>query len=154
LVDALAASPLGSRWLTHLAGCTTIHSSAPTAVDNARHRLADLGLRSGDACLDALVAPWRARLAAPTVEYGTPGRVVLAAALAHAGYRDDPVLAVADRRLALIRRDGWRLPAALLPEHDGYWVSAAHLGLEDDRRRRAAPEVESTLRVLDAAVGP
>jgi hypothetical protein len=44
----------------------------------------------------------------------------------------------------------WRLPAHLLPEREGYWVSGAHLGLEDDRRRRVAREVESTVRVLDA----
>ena len=46
-------------------------------------------------------------------------------------------------------RGTWLLPRDWLVEKQaGYWVAGAHMGLEENRRSRAAVERESTLRVL------
>jgi hypothetical protein len=46
-------------------------------------------------------------------------------------------------------RGSWLLPRAWLPEKRvAYWVAGGHMGLEENRRSRAAIERESTVRVL------
>lgn len=46
-------------------------------------------------------------------------------------------------------RGSWLLPRAWLPEKPvAYWVAGGHMGLEENRRSRAAVERESTVRVL------
>ena len=42
----------------------------------------------------------------------------------------------------------WLLPAAHLREAEGYYVSGHHMGLGENRRRRAWREIESTFRML------
>jgi hypothetical protein len=46
-------------------------------------------------------------------------------------------------------RGTWLLPRAWLREKPvAYWVGGGHMGLEENRRTKAAIERESTLRVL------
>jgi len=107
----LLRSPQVARWLARLerpVGVGDLHSSRPTAFENAMGKLYELGLRAGLPELDERTEPFRAWLGRRLDERaeGLSGFYVrlVAGVLARAGYTDAPVQQSLDDTLTRLHR--------------------------------------------------